>query len=69
MSWASWGKNLTTGEVQRLIEQTVDLGITSFDHCRYLRRLFKQNPPLAGRSLKQGFPVQNFNLFPNVVFN
>lgn len=33
MSWASWGKNLTTGEVQRLIEQTVDLGITSFDHA------------------------------------
>ena len=33
MSWGAWGKNFNFYEMQRLIENTVDLGITSFDHA------------------------------------
>ncbi|MBT7851548.1 MAG: aldo/keto reductase [Flavobacteriaceae bacterium] len=33
MSWGVWGKNYRFSEMQRLIETTVDLGISSFDHA------------------------------------
>lgn len=33
MSWGVWGKNFNTSEVQRMIQTTVDLGISSFDHA------------------------------------
>ena len=33
MSWGVWGKNFNTNEVQRMIQTTVDLGISSFDHA------------------------------------
>ena len=33
MSWGAWGKNFNFSEMQQLIENTVDLGITSFDHA------------------------------------
>ena len=33
MSWGVWGKNFNTNELQRMIETTVDLGISSFDHA------------------------------------
>jgi len=33
MSWGGWGKNFNTNEMQRMIETTVDLGISSFDHA------------------------------------
>lgn len=33
MSWGVWGKNYHFSEMQRLIETTVDLGISSFDHA------------------------------------
>ena len=33
MSWGVWGKIFNTNEMQRMIETTVDLGISSFDHA------------------------------------
>ena len=33
MSWGSWGRNFNTIQMQRVIENTVDFGITSFDHA------------------------------------
>ena len=33
MSWGVWGKNFNPNEMQRIIETTVDLGISSFDHA------------------------------------
>jgi predicted oxidoreductase len=33
MSWGVWGKNYRFSEMQRLIETTVDLGMSSFDHA------------------------------------
>ena len=33
MSWGVWGKNFNTNEIQRMIQTTVDLGISSFDHA------------------------------------
>ena len=33
MSWGAWGKNFNSNKMQRMIETTVDLGISSFDHA------------------------------------
>jgi predicted oxidoreductase len=33
MKWGVWGHNLPTGEMQKLIEQSIELGVTSFDHA------------------------------------
>lgn len=33
MSWGVWGKNFNPNQMQRMIETTVDLGISSFDHA------------------------------------
>ena len=33
MSWGSWGRNFSATEMQRLTENCVDLGVTSFDHA------------------------------------
>ena len=33
MNWGHWGKNLTTKEMALLMNQCVDLGLTSFDHA------------------------------------
>ena len=33
MSWGVWGKNFNSNRMQRMIETTVDLGISSFDHA------------------------------------
>ena len=33
MSWGSWGRNFNANEMQRLTENCVDLGVTSFDHA------------------------------------
>jgi len=33
MSWGVLGKNFNTNEIQRMIQTTVDLGISSFDHA------------------------------------
>ena len=33
MSWGVWGKKFNPNEMQRMIETTVDLGISSFDHA------------------------------------
>ena len=33
MSWGVWGKNLNTRQMAELIENTVEIGINSFDHA------------------------------------
>lgn len=33
MSWGTWGKNLSTIEMQRQLVQCIDIGIHSFDHA------------------------------------
>ena len=33
MSWGAWGKKFNPNQMQRMIETTVDLGISSFDHA------------------------------------
>tara|TARA_B110000967_G_scaffold205730_1_gene250885 strand:+ start:2784 stop:3659 length:876 start_codon:yes stop_codon:yes gene_type:complete len=33
MSWGVWGKNFKSNDMQRMIENTVDLGVSSFDHA------------------------------------
>lgn len=33
MSWGTWGKNLSTSEMQRQLAQCIDIGIHSFDHA------------------------------------
>ena len=33
MSWGAWGENFNPNQMQRMIESTVDLGISSFDHA------------------------------------
>ena len=33
MTWGQWGKKYSTHEIQSLIEQTVSLGINTFDHA------------------------------------
>lgn len=33
MKWGVWGHNLPTDAMQKLIEQSVQLGVTSFDHA------------------------------------
>ncbi len=33
MTWGSWGKQLTTKEMDRLMHQCLDTGITTFDHA------------------------------------
>jgi predicted oxidoreductase len=33
MTWGSWGKSFDTQNMQRLMEQCVELGITTFDHA------------------------------------
>ena len=33
MSWGIWGRNFNATEMQRLVENCVDLGVTSFDHA------------------------------------
>ena len=33
MTWGSWGKSFDTSGMQRLMEQCVDLGVTTFDHA------------------------------------
>lgn len=33
MKWGVWGHNLPTSEMQKLIEQSIELGVTSFDHA------------------------------------
>lgn len=33
MNWGHWGKNLTTKEMAMLMNQCVDLGLSSFDHA------------------------------------
>jgi predicted oxidoreductase len=33
MKWGVWGHRLNTGQMQSLIEQSVDYGVTTFDHA------------------------------------
>ncbi|MFK7785712.1 MAG: aldo/keto reductase family oxidoreductase, partial [Crocinitomicaceae bacterium] len=33
MTWGSWGKSFDTSGMQQLMEQCVDLGVTTFDHA------------------------------------
>lgn len=33
MKWGAWGKQLDTRQIQQLMEQCVELGVTSFDHA------------------------------------
>ena len=33
MTWGSWGKQLSTSQMQELIKHCLDLGITTFDHA------------------------------------
>ena len=33
MSWGKWGKNLSTSEIQTLINYCIEIGISTFDHA------------------------------------
>lgn len=33
MTWGSWGKNLSTAEIDKLIHHCLNVGITTFDHA------------------------------------
>lgn len=33
MTWGAWGKQFSTAQMQALFEETLDLGITTFDHA------------------------------------
>jgi len=33
MNWGEWGANLSTGQSQKLIEDCLSIGVTSFDHA------------------------------------
>lgn len=33
MTWGAWGRNFSTTEIAQLIEESVEVGLTSFDHA------------------------------------
>ena len=33
MTWGRWGKGFSTAEMERLMKQCLELGITTFDHA------------------------------------
>ena len=33
MTWGVWGSKFSTKEIQSLIEQSIDMGVNTFDHA------------------------------------
>lgn len=68
MTWGSWGNNLTSSQISRLIEECVSEGVFTFITLTFME-VIQLKKYLEKLSQKVISKEMQFNLFQNAVFN